>query len=86
MNNISEESQYFLFLLEQYALSKGITGKQALDLFEKESIIEYIYNMYYTYHIERVENAIDDIDKRLKKLDDLESDAYLERALIPMNE
>ena len=65
MNIISEESRYFIFLLEQYALSKGITGKQALDLFEEINIIEYIYSMYYTYHTERVENAVDDIDKRL---------------------
>ena len=65
MNVLSEKSRYFLFLLEQYALNKGITGKQALDLFESQNIVEYIYSMYYTYHTERVENAIDDIDKKL---------------------
>ena len=63
MHVLSEESRYFLFLLEQYALNKGVTGKQALDLFEEINIIEYIYSMYYTYHTERVDNAIDDIDK-----------------------
>ena len=64
MNVLSEESQYFLYLLEQYALSKNINGKQALDLFEKQNIVAYIYSMYYTYHTERVENAIEDIDNK----------------------
>ena len=59
---LSEESRYFLFLLEQYALSKGITGREALDLFEEAGIVDYIYSMYYSYHVERTENAIADID------------------------
>jgi hypothetical protein len=65
MNVLSEESRYFLYLIEQYALYKGITGEQVLDLFEKQNLVEYIYSMYYTYHTERVENAIQDIDRRL---------------------
>jgi hypothetical protein len=65
MKELSEESRYFLYLVEQYALHKGITGRQALDLFEKKKLIEYIYGMYYTYHTERVENAIDDIDRNM---------------------
>ena len=63
MNTLSEESRYFLYLLEQYAFKKDINGKQALDIFKKQNIVEYIYSMYYTYHTERVDNAIDDIDK-----------------------
>lgn len=68
MSVLSAESHYFLYLLEQYALSKGINGKQALDIFEKQNIVEYIYSMYYTYHTERVENAIDDIDNKMKEV------------------
>jgi len=68
MNNLSDKSRYFLYLIEQYALRKGINGKQVLDLFEKENLVDYIYGMYYTYHTERVENAIDDIDRKLKKM------------------
>ena len=67
MNIISEESRYFLYLIEQYALHKSINGKQALDLFEKENIVKYIYDMYYTYHTECVGNAIEDIDRRIKE-------------------
>ena len=50
MNAMSEESRYFLYLIEQYALNKGITGKETLDLFEKQNLVNYIYGMYHTYH------------------------------------
>ena len=73
MSGISEESKYFLYLLEQYALRKKITGKQVLDLFMKQNIIDYIYSMYYTYHTETVENAINDIDNKIKWLKSLQS-------------
>ena len=67
MNTLSEESRYFLYLIEQYALHKNITGKQTFDLFEKQSIVEYIYGMYYTYHTECVKNAIEDIDRKINE-------------------
>ena len=62
---MSEESRYFLYLVEQYALNKGISGKETLDLFEKQNLVKYIYGMYHTYHIERVDNAIEDIDSKI---------------------
>ena len=62
---MSEESRYFLYLIEQYALNKGITGKETLDLFEKQNLVKYIYSMYQTYHTERVNNAIEDIDNKI---------------------
>ena len=65
MTTMSEESRYFLYLIEQYSLNKGITGKETLDLFEKQNLVKYIYSMYQTYHTERVDNAIEDIDNRL---------------------
>ena len=65
MTTISEESRYFLYLTEQYALHKGITGKETLDLFERQNLVKYIYSMYQTYHTERVGNAIEDIDSKL---------------------
>jgi len=65
MTAMSEESRYFLYLIEQYALNKGITGKETLDLFERQNLVKYIYGMYQTYHTERVDNAIEDIDNKL---------------------
>jgi len=65
MTAMSEESRYFLYLIEQYAMHKGITGKETLDLFEKQNLVNYIYSMYQTYHTERVGNAIEDIDSKI---------------------
>ena len=65
MTAMSEESRYFLYLIEQYAMHKGITGKETLDLFEKQNLVNYIYSMYQTYHTERVNNAIEDIDRKI---------------------
>ena len=67
MKKITDESIFFIYLLEQYALHKNMTGKQTLDLFVENDMIKYIYYMYYTYHTERLENAIKDIDKRLQE-------------------
>jgi len=64
---LSDKSRYYIYLLEQYALSKGITGADALDLFEGWGIVDYIYSMYYTYHTQRTENAIDDIDRVIRE-------------------
>jgi hypothetical protein len=68
MSSLSEESRYFLYLIEQYALHKSISGEQVLDLFERHNLVEYIYGMYYTYHTECVGNAIRDIDEKLGSL------------------
>ena len=65
MTVISEESRYFLYLIEQYAMHKNITGNEALDLFEKQNLVKYIYSMYQTYHTERIYNAIEDIDRNI---------------------
>ena len=46
-------------------MHKRITGKETLDLFEKQNLVKYIYSMYQTYHTERVNNAIEDIDSKI---------------------
>jgi len=62
---MSEEGQYLIFLTEQYAARKNMTGGEAFALFEKKGILPMILGQYYTYHTERVENAVDDIDRML---------------------
>jgi hypothetical protein len=66
---MSDEARYLIYLIEQYAAGKGLTGEQVFALFDSNNLIPYIYQMYYTYHTERVENAIDDIDNRLSRLE-----------------
>jgi hypothetical protein len=62
---MSDEAEYLIYLIEHYALAKGITGDQALSLFERHDLLPYINDMYYTYHSVRVENAIEDLDRQM---------------------
>ncbi|GHU04643.1 hypothetical protein FACS1894147_10010 [Spirochaetia bacterium] len=63
---MSEEARYLFFLTEQYAAIKRLSGSQVFVLFKEEGLLPYIHDMFYTYHTERVENAIEDIDHVLK--------------------
>jgi hypothetical protein len=60
---MTKEMKFFIYLLESYAIQKGISGKQVLDLWKSKNLTNPIYDMYELYHIERIENAFDDIDK-----------------------
>ena len=62
---MSEEGRYLIYLTEQYALAHGIDGGQAMRVFLDHDLLDYICDMYYTYHTERVENAITDLDRRI---------------------
>jgi hypothetical protein len=60
MNN---EMKFFIYLLESYAMRKGVSGRQVLDLWKSKNLVDLIYNAYEIYHIERLENAFADIDR-----------------------
>jgi hypothetical protein len=62
---MSEEARYLVFLTEQYAAVKGLTGSQVFFRFKENGLLPYIHDMFYTYHTERIENAIEDIDRML---------------------
>ncbi|MCL2800130.1 MAG: DUF3791 domain-containing protein [Treponema sp.] len=67
MRMISDKAVFFIFLLERYAEIKKVSSKVVLELWQEKNIIEYINNMYEQYNAERIENAIEDIDKKLSK-------------------
>lgn len=62
MHNISKQTNFFIFLLEQYANYKNSTTDKVLKQWDNLGITDLIYNMYERYHIEAIENAFDDID------------------------
>ena len=66
MKNISDKNEFFIFLLEKYAEIKNKSSKYVLNLWKEKEIIDYINDMYGQYHSERVENAIEDIDNKIK--------------------
>ena len=66
MKKISDKAEFFIFLLEKYAEAKGVFAKDALNLWKEKGIVDYINNMYEQYHTERIENAIQDIEKKCR--------------------
>ena len=62
---MNEKMKFFIYLLENYAMAKGISGKQVFDLWKSKNLIDYILDMYFLYHQERLENAFADIDSKL---------------------
>ena len=65
---MKEEMKFFIFLLESYACEKGIRGDIVYQTWKKANMIDYIYDMYFQYHQEKLENAFEDIDEKLLKV------------------
>ena len=65
---LSKEFEFFIYLLQKYAAYKQIPANKVLELwnlskvFENERLADFIQDMYWVYHTERIENAFIDID------------------------
>ena len=64
---MSKETVFFIYLIERYAESKGKTGNQVLKEWDMLNLTNFIYDMYELYHVERLQNAFDDIDELVAK-------------------
>ena len=64
MKQISDKAEFFIFLLEKYAEAKSMPAKDVLNLWNEREIVDYINDMYEQYHTERIENAIEDIERK----------------------
>ena len=60
---MTKEMEFFIFLLEHYADYKDTTADKVLRQWDKLELTDLIYDMYERYHIEKLENAFDDIDR-----------------------
>lgn len=60
---MGKEMEFFIFLIENYAQYKNTTADKVLKLWDKLGLTDFIYDMYERYHIERLENAFEDIDR-----------------------
>ena len=67
---MAKEMEFFIFLLEHYAEYKNTTADKVLRIWDKLELTDFIYTMYELYHIERLENAFEDIDRRIAKKQD----------------
>jgi hypothetical protein len=59
---MSKEADFFIYLIERYAESKHTTAPAVLQHWDSLQLTDFIYEMYELYHVERLENAFDDID------------------------
>ena len=60
---MDKEMEFFIFLIENYAQYKNTTADNVMKLWDRLELTDFIYDMYERYHIERLENAFDDIDR-----------------------
>lgn len=59
---MTEEMKFFMYLLEYYAAYKKLKTGDVLKEWEDRGILQKIYDNYWVYHTERIENAYMDID------------------------
>lgn len=64
---MSKETRFFIYLIERYAEYKNTTAEKILQQWEDMNLVDFIYDMYELYHVERLENAFDDIDKLMSE-------------------
>ena len=59
---MKKESDFFVYLMEQYASYKETTADEVLKTLEEKHLTDFVYDMYEIYHTETLENAFMDID------------------------
>ena len=62
---MSKEFKFFIYLLERYAEHLGVTADVAYHRLSQKGLVDYAVNMYDLYHVEAIENAFADHDRRL---------------------
>ena len=64
---MSKEGEFFIYLLERYADFKKERASEILKLWDRIGLTNLIYDLYEIYHVERLENAFEDIDKLVEE-------------------
>ena len=62
---MSNEFRFFIYLLERYAEHLGVSADVAYRRLAQKGLVDYAVGMYELYHVEAIENAFADLDKRL---------------------
>ena len=64
---MTEEMEFFIYLLENYAAYKNVGADDVMRKLEELKLTDFIYNMYERYHQEALENAYKDIDEIIEE-------------------
>ena len=62
---MSKEFSFFIYLIERYAAHLGVTADVAYRRLADKGLVDYAIGMYELYHVEAIENAFADLDRRL---------------------
>ena len=62
---MGKETRFFVYLLEHYADYRGVSAAEVLKRWDAADLTERIFSLYDLYHIERLQNAFEDIDSLL---------------------
>ena len=62
---MSAEMAFFIYLLEHYAAYRSRKTGDVLKEWDQKHLTQKIYDNYWGYHTERLENAFADIDSLL---------------------
>ncbi len=63
---MTDEMNFFLFLIERYARHKGMPTGEILKKWDELDLTQKIFDGYTEYHQERIENAFEDIESLMK--------------------
>ncbi len=63
---LTKEFKFFIYLLESYAAYKDTTAGEVLSILDEKNLTDFVYDMYYMYHQEAIENAFKDIDSLIE--------------------
>ena len=57
---------FFTYLIESYAAYKDTTADKVLEILEEKGLVDFVYDMYFIYHQEAIENAFKDLDSLIE--------------------
>ena len=63
---MSKETQFIIFCLESYKTHRNLTGEQAVELFDRYGVFDYIRDFYDVLHTTGYQYINQDIDRYLK--------------------
>lgn len=64
---MSKEMDFFLYLIENYAYYKHVKANDIIKTLNELNLLNKIFNNYEFYHIEKLENAYQDIDRLIEE-------------------
>ena len=63
---MSKELPFVIFCIEEYKNSKNMNVKEVINLFNKYSVLDYLWSFYETLHTTGTKYIINDIDLYIK--------------------